>query len=152
MNRSQKKKSKRSPKFLNEYYAPAIKFQAFDPRPPEISDVQKKIVDQMFDKNSRRKRKFGSRSGNQENIKEENLTKENSLDGGTNSMGLPVTDTMGHPVTKPLRMIESENLSENMNNNQSISDHIFDKNSRRKRKFGSVSGNREIIKRKKCDG
>ena len=61
MNRSQSKKSKRTPKFLNEYYAPAIEFQAFDPRPPEmrggITDAQKKNIDEMFSKKSKRKPK-----------------------------------------------------------------------------------------------
>ena len=49
-------KSKGTPMFLNEYYAPAIAFQAFDPRPPEMrgmSDAQKKIIDEMFDKKSK---------------------------------------------------------------------------------------------------
>ena len=57
MNKSQRKKI-RSPKFLNESYAPAIKFHAFDPRPPEMggnSNAQKKIIDEMVDKNSKRK-------------------------------------------------------------------------------------------------
>ena len=60
MNRSQSKESKRPPMFLNEYYAPAIAFQAFDPRPPEMremSNAQKKIIDEMVDKNSKRKPK-----------------------------------------------------------------------------------------------
>ena len=33
---------------------------------------------------------------------------------------------MGHPVTKPMRVIETENLSENMNNSESIPDQIKD--------------------------
>ena len=53
---------------------------------------------------------------------------------------------MGHPVTKPMRMIETENLSENMNISQSIPDQIFDKRSLRKQKFGSISENQQSIK------
>jgi hypothetical protein len=115
----------------------------------ENMNIYQSIPDQIFDKGSVRKRKFGSISGNQQKIKEENETDKDSIDVGTNSMGHPatgimghpVTGIMGHPVTKPMRMIESENLSDNLNNNQSISDLFFDKNSRRKRKFGSISGN-----------
>ena len=44
------------------------------------------------------------------------MTDEDLIDGGPNSMG--------HPVTKPMRMIESENLSENMNIYQSIPDQV----------------------------
>merc|ERR1712008_362606 len=142
MNKSQKKKKKRSQKFLNEYYSPAIKFQAFDPRPPEmrgISNAHKKIIDQMLDKNSWRKQKSGSISGNRENV-----TGEDPIDVGTNSMG--------HPVTKPMRRIETENLSENMNISQSIPDQIFDKRSLRKQKFGSISENQQNIKRKNVTG
>merc|ERR1719362_2680009 len=116
MNKSQKKKKERNPGILNEYYAPAIKFHAFDPRPPEmrgISDAQKKIIDEMFDKNSRRKQKFGSVSGNQENIKGKNVIGEDHIDVGTNSMGQPVTKPNILPIN------ESENLSENMNRSQS---------------------------------
>ena len=61
MKKYQSKKSKQTPMFLNEYYAPAIEFQAFDPRPPEmrggITNAQKKIIDEMFDKKSKRKPK-----------------------------------------------------------------------------------------------
>ena len=61
MNRSQSKKSNLTPMFLNEYYAPAIEFQAFDPRPPEmrggITNAQKKIIDELFEKKSKRKQK-----------------------------------------------------------------------------------------------
>merc|ERR1740129_1243788 len=35
-------------------------------------------------------------------------------------------NSMGHPVTKPMRMIETENLSENMNISESIPDQIKD--------------------------
>ena len=60
VKKSQSKKSKQTPMFLNEYYAPAIEFQAFDPRPPElrgISNAQKKIIDEMFEKKFKRKLK-----------------------------------------------------------------------------------------------
>ena len=59
MNKSQRKKI-RSPKFLNESYTPAIKFYAFDPHPPEMrgnSNAQKKNIDEMVEKNSKKKPK-----------------------------------------------------------------------------------------------
>merc|ERR1719203_2286859 len=45
-------------------------------------------------------------------------------------------------------MIETESLSGNLNNSQSITDQIFDKGSLRKRKFSSISGNQQNIKGK----
>ena len=140
MNKSQRKRKERNPGFLN---APAIKFHAFDPRPPEmrgISNAQKMLIDQAIDKNSRGKRKFGSVSGNQENIKGKHVIDEDPINVGTNSMG--------HTVTKPMRIIETENLSENMNVSQSIPDQIFEKGSLKKRKFSSISGNHQNIKGK----
>ena len=73
----------------------------------------------------------------EKSLKEKNVTDEDLIDGGPNSMG--------HPVTKPMRMIESENLSENMNIYQSIPDQIFDKGSVRKQKIGSISENQQKI-------
>ena len=64
-----------------------------------ISNAHKKIIDQMLDKNSRRKQKFGSISGNRENV-----TGEDPIDVGTNSMGHPVTGTIGQSTECPKYM------------------------------------------------
>ena len=44
----QGKKSKRTPKFLSEYHAEAIKFQAFDPRPVESREPSKQRINDFL--------------------------------------------------------------------------------------------------------